>query len=62
MTATESVRAKSPDHELELAKYLWEEYKYRHAGSAASRGDRGRYVVFPFGDCPGSNGRMNVRW
>jgi hypothetical protein len=30
MTATESVRAKSPHHELELAKYLWEEYKYRH--------------------------------
>jgi hypothetical protein len=24
-TATESVRAKSPDHELVLAKYLWEE-------------------------------------
>ena len=23
---------------------------------------RGRYVTSPFGDCPGSNGRMNVRW
>jgi hypothetical protein len=23
---------------------------------------RGRYVTSPLGDCPGSNGRMNVRW
>src|SRR6266704_1585973 len=30
MTATEPVRAKSPDHERELAEYLREEYTFRH--------------------------------
>jgi hypothetical protein len=30
MTAIEPVRATGSDHELEVAKYLWEEYKYRH--------------------------------
>ena len=30
MTAMEPVRAKSPDHELELDEYLREEYTFRH--------------------------------
>jgi hypothetical protein len=30
MAVAERVRARGSDHELELAKYLWEEFKYRH--------------------------------
>ena len=30
MALAERVRARGSDHELELARYLWEEYKYRH--------------------------------
>lgn len=30
MTATESVRVQGSDQKLEVAKYLWEEFKYRH--------------------------------
>jgi len=30
MTATEPVRVQGSDHDLEVAKYLWEEFKYRH--------------------------------
>jgi len=30
MAVAERVRARGSDHELQLAKYLWEEFKYRH--------------------------------
>ena len=30
MALVERVRAPGSDYELELAKYLWEEYRYRH--------------------------------
>jgi hypothetical protein len=30
MALAERVRTRGSDHELELAKYLWEEYRYRH--------------------------------